>query len=95
MMLQLQKYDIELKYKLSKKLTLADALSKAYIKEHKITEWEEDVDAQVCLITCQINATPEKMKELIDETNKDDELIELGKEFKRVGQRISKSYQIM
>lgn len=79
MMLQLQKYDIDLRYKPGKQLALADALSRAYVKEHKITEWEEDIDAQVCLITCQINATPKRMKEFIDEMNKDEELIELRK----------------
>lgn len=57
MLLQLQKYDIELKYKPGKELALSDALSKAYIKKQQISEWEEDIDAQVCLIICQINVT--------------------------------------
>ncbi|XP_024890884.1 uncharacterized protein K02A2.6-like [Temnothorax curvispinosus] len=79
MRLQLQKYDIDLRYRPGKELILADALSRAYVKEHNAAEWEEDIDAQVCLITCQINATPQKMKELVVETNKDEELIELKK----------------
>ncbi|XP_024876805.1 uncharacterized protein K02A2.6-like, partial [Temnothorax curvispinosus] len=79
MRLQLQKYDIDLRYRPGKELVIADALSRAYVKEHNIAEWEEDIDAQVCLITSQINATPKKLEKLVEETNKDDELVELKK----------------
>ena len=79
MRLQLQKYDFELRYKPGKELIIADTLSRAYISSTENEDWEKDIEFQVCQINYKINATPEKILQLITETNNDPELIELKK----------------
>ena len=66
-------------YKPGKELIIADTLSRAYISSTENEDWEKDIEFQVCQINYKINATPEKILQLITETNNDPELIELKK----------------
>ena len=78
MMLQLQKYDIDLIYRPGKELILADALSRHYCKENKYhTDLDNEVKAQVCMVKYDINATPEKIAQFKEETDKDPILTQL------------------
>lgn len=79
MLLQIQKYDIELIYKSGKQLIIADALSRAYIKEQTSENFDNEIQAQVCLIVSELNVTKEKLNEITSETLKDQELISLKK----------------
>lgn len=79
MLMQIQKYDIVLRYRRGSQLYIADALSRAYIKEQIIDNFDKELQAQVCLIISQINVTENKLKEFQINTNKDCELIELKK----------------
>lgn len=79
MLLQIQKYDIELKYKPGKQLIIADTLSRAYINEKGGENFDNEIKAQVCLITSELNVTKEKLQEITTETQKDEELINLKK----------------
>lgn len=79
MLLQTQKYDIELKYKPGKQLIIADALSRAYIKDPTSENFDNEIQAQVCLIVSELNVTKEKLNEITSETLKDQELISLEK----------------
>lgn len=79
MLLQIQKYDIQLIYKPGKQLIIADALSRAYIKEQTSENFDNEIQAQVCLIISELNVTKEKLNEITSETLKDQELISLKK----------------
>lgn len=76
MLLQIQKYDIELKYKpeREKQLIIADALSRAYINDQTGENFDNEIQAQVCLIVSELNVTKEKLNEITSETLKDQEL---------------------
>lgn len=73
-LIQLRKYDFELVFKPGKELILADTLSRAF--ENKIFDENLDleIDAQVCLISMQLNATDERIEELKNNTKEDEEL---------------------
>ena len=75
MLLSLQKYDINIVYKPGKHLIIADTLSRANLD----IEFEEkmDLEAQVWLLTKNINMTDKKLKELQIETEKDEQLKQL------------------
>ncbi|XP_063903271.1 uncharacterized protein K02A2.6-like [Zophobas morio] len=78
MLLQLQKYEINLVYKPGKYLLLADALSRAtYTDNTQKDEIEEEIDAHVFLIQTQINATPEKINQIKEAIQNDPEMLEL------------------
>lgn len=74
MLLQIQKYDIEVRYKPGKELYLADALSRAYLKEQCLEELDKEVGLQVCLVFAEINASESKLQQLRIETEKDLEM---------------------
>lgn len=76
MLLKLQKYDFELKFKPGKELIIADTLSRAYIKEFD-KSFEMDLKAQVCLVSSNLNITKEKLKLLQKYTSEDEELSQL------------------
>lgn len=46
-MLQVKKYDIELKYKPGKQLIIADILSHAYLKNQEDENFDNEIQAQV------------------------------------------------
>lgn len=73
MLVQLKKYDIEVVYKPGKELHIADALSRAYDKNDKYTGWSEEIESQICSVN-YVNATKEKIKQLLEHTDKDEEL---------------------
>ncbi|XP_030763270.1 uncharacterized protein K02A2.6-like [Sitophilus oryzae] len=74
MLLQVQKFDIKLKYKPGKDLLIADALSRACVGEMCDDEIDDEINAQVCLIESQINVTDRKLNEIIEKTKTDKEL---------------------
>lgn len=57
MLLQLQKFEFEVRFKRGKDLVLADTLSRAYLPD-TYDILESEIEAQVCLINNHINATP-------------------------------------
>lgn len=73
MLLQIRKYDIEVEYRPGKELYIADALSRSYDKDDKFTGWSSEIEAQICSVN-YVNATPEKIKQLIKNTENDSEL---------------------
>lgn len=84
MMLKIQKYDIEVKYKPGKEMVIADALSRAYLEKStdEIDEDEELYNLENELI-CEIKATlpfsREKREKLVKETKEDETLVCLKK----------------
>lgn len=60
MLLHLQKYNVSVTYKPGKELHTADALSHAYLHEHKKDLLEEEL--QVNWITPQLPISEEKLK---------------------------------
>lgn len=77
MLLQVQKYDIELQFKPGKQLIIADTLSRAYIEDKEDGDFDNEIQAQVCLIVAELNVTKEKLQEISNETQRDEELKEL------------------
>lgn len=79
MLIQLQKYDINLIYKPGKHLLIADALSRAYVNENVNDDvnFAKELEAQVCLLNLNLNVSNQKLKEIQTETNKDLELQKL------------------
>lgn len=73
MKLNVQKYDIKITYKPGKELLLADALSRAYLKESS-PNLEEELEDQICLLETSLPLSINMKKEFIEETGKDDEL---------------------
>lgn len=71
--LGMQKYDILVKYKPGKELLLADALSRAYLKDEDHA-FEEEIETHVCAIIRNFPITLEKKEEFIEGTNNDPEL---------------------
>ncbi|KAK9711112.1 RNase H-like domain found in reverse transcriptase [Popillia japonica] len=64
MLLQIQKYDIEVRYKRGKELVIADALSRAYLNEDD-DHFDIEINAQVCLIKSYVNVSDEKLKVML------------------------------
>lgn len=77
MLLQVPKYDIELQFKPGKQLIIADTLSRAYIEDKEDGDFDNEIQAQVCLIVAELNVTKEKLQEISNETQRDEELKEL------------------
>ena len=73
-----QKYDIEVKYKPGKELLIADALSRAYLKDDK-HDFETDMEEQVCSLLETFPISIEKKELFQEETAKDEELQMLGR----------------
>ena len=61
MLLQVQKYDIEVCYRPGKQLVIADALSRAYINDKSYDNFDNELQAQVCLVVSELNVTDEKL----------------------------------
>lgn len=77
MLLQVQKYDIELQFKPGKQLIIADTLSRAYIEDKEDGDFDNEIQAQVCLIVAELNVTKEKLQEISNEIQREEELKEL------------------
>lgn len=75
MLLTLQRYDIDLKYKPGKELIIADSLSRAYLKETYQEKME--LETQICMIVNKIEITDERIAELIQLTEEDEDLKKL------------------
>lgn len=80
MLMQIQKFDVDLVYKSGKEVPIADALSRAFSKENQYhTVLEADIQSHVCLVKSEINATPEKLRQFWIETDKNPQLQYLKK----------------
>lgn len=77
MLFQVQKYDIKLRYKSGKQLIIADTLSRAYMEGQIKENFDNEIQAQVCLVKSQLNVTKEKLQEIINKTQKDKVLVDL------------------
>lgn len=72
MLLSLQKYDITLVYKPGKKLIVADTLSRLHVNETLNDDME--LEAHVCNFEKNVNISDNRLKELIKDSNNDNEL---------------------
>lgn len=72
MLLQLQKYNFIITYKPGKMLIIPDGLSRATTKE--IYEDKMELEAHVCIVTESIDITDNRLKQIVEETKKDEEL---------------------
>ncbi|XP_061196319.1 uncharacterized protein K02A2.6-like [Saccostrea echinata] len=82
MLMRLQRYDVQLKYVPGKEMFISDALSRAYLKECKETLVDENID--VNYIEQELSMTEEKLQELKDATEADEQFQTLA-DIVRVG----------
>ncbi|XP_015121249.1 uncharacterized protein LOC107044027 [Diachasma alloeum] len=66
-------YSVELKYKPGKELVIADDLSRSYLNDTSQT-YDLGIEAHVAMIDESFNITDNKVREIRDETSKDEEL---------------------
>ncbi|XP_061180813.1 uncharacterized protein K02A2.6-like [Saccostrea echinata] len=76
MLLRMQKYEVNLKYRPGKNMELADTLSRAYLPNEKPSKAESAVEAINMLQFLPI--APNRLKDIQDETAKDNTLQNLG-----------------
>ncbi|XP_028411133.1 uncharacterized protein K02A2.6-like [Dendronephthya gigantea] len=69
MLLQLQRYSLEVTYKPGKEMYLPDTLSRAHLNEEKESLLDEELE--VCLLDLELPISPEKLKEFQDATDQD------------------------
>ena len=91
MLLRLQRYDIDLRYKTGKKLYSADTLSRAHLP----TTGDDDKDLALYVHSAAANlpVSDGKLAELRQETASDSAMIELAKIFKKDGPITSRKFQ--
>lgn len=78
MLIQIQKYQFKLVYQPGKQLILADAFSRAKLKNSEQRDgFEADLDAHICLIRSQINVSEQKLNNIKHKTEKDKTLSKL------------------
>lgn len=77
MLIKLQKFEITFVYKRGKDLIIADALSRSSEKFDKDFDlnFENDLEAQVCLVKYNVNMTDSKNEHIKQETIKDPDMI--------------------
>lgn len=73
MMMKMQRYDFELIYTPGKHLILADALSRAPVKNSASTT-EDDVQAHVNMVSATLPVSDTKTKQIVEQTARDPEL---------------------
>lgn len=78
MLLLVQKYEFQLKYKRGKDLIIADALSRAYLADEIDSDLDAHIAAQVNLIQSETEFSCALLDEIKMETGKDTELQELN-----------------
>ena len=71
MLLNLQSYDIEIKYRPGKELYLADTLSRAHLPNSKFEEETLELDFQAISMISTLLVSDDKLKEIKEETRKD------------------------
>ena len=74
MLLRLQKYGIDLTYKPGKEMLLADTLSRAHRSEIAEEINEEEMTAQIHMVTSSKSIQDKKLVLIKEETKKDEEL---------------------
>ena len=74
MLLRLQKYDIDLSYKPGKEMLLADTLSRAHLSGTAEEINEEEMIAQVYMVSSSKSIPDKQMILIKEETKKDEEL---------------------
>ena len=82
MFLRLQRYDIDLQYKPGKEMLLADTLSRAHVAEYAEEISEEDMRAQVHLVTANISVSDEQLKKIMTESLKDESMVKVSQYIK-------------
>ena len=71
MLLNLQSYDVEIKYKPGKELYLADTLSRAHLSNCKSEEETLDLEYQAISMISSLAVSDDKLREIKEETKKD------------------------
>lgn len=74
MRLQLQNYDLEIKYKPGKELLIAEALSRNYLQDKNYLIKSREFEAHVGFIISNLNIPNDKLKEFQVNTEKDETL---------------------
>ena len=72
MLMRLQKYSLEVKYKPGKEMHIADSLSRVFLKEHHEKLLDEELE--INFVTHQLPVSEEKLKEFKEATKEDAEL---------------------
>ena len=71
MMLRLQRYSLDVKYKPGKEMFLADTLSRAYVTGEADQELTDDIEVMVGAVIRDIPASPSKLEEIRQATTDD------------------------
>ena len=79
MLLNLQSYDMEIKYRPGKELYLADTLSRAHLPNSKSEEETLELDFQAISMISTLPVSDDKLKEIKEETRKDETMQTLVK----------------
>ena len=79
MLLSLQRYDIEIKYRPGKELYLADTLSRAHFCNSKLEEETLELDYQAISMISTLPVSDDKLIEIKEETKKDESMQALVK----------------
>ena len=82
MLLRLQRYDINLQYKPGKEMLLADTLSRAHLAETAEEISEDDMQAQIHLVTSNISVSDEQVKQIKNTTSSDESMIKVAQYIK-------------
>ena len=77
MLLNLQRFDIEIKYKPRTELYIADTLSRAHLSNYKSEEETLDLDYQTIAMISMLPLSDGKLREITEETKKDEMMKEL------------------
>ena len=79
MLLNLQSYDVEIKYRPGKELYLADTLSRAHLSNCKSEEETLDLDYQAISMISTLPVSDDQLKEIKEETKNDEIMLTLVK----------------
>jgi hypothetical protein len=77
MLLQLQKYDIEVVHVPGKDIPVADALSRKFLLAQDDDEFVKELSSQVHCVMSSLPVTDNKMKQLQEATEKDPQMQDL------------------
>ena len=77
MLQNLQRFDIEIKYKPGTELYIPDTLSRAHLSNYKSEEETLDLDYQAIAMISMLPLSDGKLREITEETKKDEMMKEL------------------
>ncbi|KAJ2949202.1 hypothetical protein O0L34_g6147 [Tuta absoluta] len=83
MIMKLQGYQLQIEYKPGKLMFIADTLSRAATEKGSDDDVQQDVTVHVNLLMENISVSPEKIKKIKEETQKDDSLVKVQECYER------------